>query len=316
MKALLVGAGAVGQVFGRHLQLGGVRVGFLVKERHAAEARSGFTLYPKRWGRKGHHPVRFEGFDVFTTADEVRSFCPDVVMLCLSSTQLRGPWLGDVLAASGNSTLAMLQVSLDDRDYLLARIPEERLISGIIPFLSYHAPLAGEAVPQPGMAYWMPPFAAVPFSGVSDRVRPLVEALRRGGLSARVHPNVPPALASSSVVLLAVICGLEQAGWSMKALREPARLKTVVQAAQEGLSIVEKRTGTSSPAALRLACKAWLMGPALAVARTATPVDLETFFRVHFTKVKDQTEMNMRGYIEDGQKLGLPVKALSTLCGS
>ena len=38
MRALIVGAGAVGQVYGLHLQRGGAEVGFFVKERQAAQA--------------------------------------------------------------------------------------------------------------------------------------------------------------------------------------------------------------------------------------------------------------------------------------
>lgn len=46
MRTLVVGAGSVGQVFARHLSLGGAEVTFLVKEKHAAELRRGLTLYP------------------------------------------------------------------------------------------------------------------------------------------------------------------------------------------------------------------------------------------------------------------------------
>src|SRR5690348_844697 len=44
MNVLVVGLGAVGQVVAAHLQRGGARVSFYVKEKHAAAARRGFTL--------------------------------------------------------------------------------------------------------------------------------------------------------------------------------------------------------------------------------------------------------------------------------
>ena len=44
-RVLLVGAGAVGQVYGKYLQAAGCEISFLVKEKYADEARRGFTLY-------------------------------------------------------------------------------------------------------------------------------------------------------------------------------------------------------------------------------------------------------------------------------
>ena len=45
MKVLIIGAGAVGQVYGRHLALGGAEVSFYVKDKYADYARKGFTFY-------------------------------------------------------------------------------------------------------------------------------------------------------------------------------------------------------------------------------------------------------------------------------
>ena len=45
MRALIVGAGAVGQVFGHHLAKAGAEVSFLVKPKYVAECERGFMLY-------------------------------------------------------------------------------------------------------------------------------------------------------------------------------------------------------------------------------------------------------------------------------
>ena len=65
MNVLIVGAGAVGQVYGRHFQRGGADVAYLVKPEHLDETRRGFTLYPLNDGRPPP-PVRFEGFEALT----------------------------------------------------------------------------------------------------------------------------------------------------------------------------------------------------------------------------------------------------------
>ena len=46
------------------------------------------------------------------------------------------------------------------------------------------------------------------------------------------------------------------------------------------------------------------------IASWAVPFDLETYVRVHFTKVADQTRLMLREYIALGSQAGLPVEAL------
>ena len=45
-RVLIVGAGAVGQVYGWYLSRGGAEVSFYVKEKYLEDARAGFALYP------------------------------------------------------------------------------------------------------------------------------------------------------------------------------------------------------------------------------------------------------------------------------
>jgi len=52
---------------------------------------------------------------------------------------------------------------------------------------------------------------------------------------------------------------------------------------------------------------------ALAVAPRLMPLDLETYLRVHFTKVGDQTRDFLRTYTSLGEAAGLPTGALARL---
>ena len=45
MKVLIIGAGAVGQVYGHHITNGGADVAFYIKEKFAAELDKDFYLY-------------------------------------------------------------------------------------------------------------------------------------------------------------------------------------------------------------------------------------------------------------------------------
>src|SRR6185436_20748884 len=106
MRALVVGAGAVGQVYARHLALGGATVTFLVKPARAAACQAGLTLYPLHAGGR---PQRFTA-PVLTSLEEVARQRWDAVFLAVSSTALRdGAWLGALLAALGDATVVLLQ---------------------------------------------------------------------------------------------------------------------------------------------------------------------------------------------------------------
>lgn len=313
MGILLVGAGAVGQAYGRHLQLGGARVSFLVREKYAAACRTGLTLYPlnrpkaTRW-----QPVPFAGFGVLTRPDEVATDTWEQVWLCVSSTALQGPWLDALLEAIGNATLVFLQPGLRDRDHLLERWPAERLVQGLITLISYQAPLPGEHVPHPGVAYFFPPLAATPFTGPPDRAQAVVNALRAGGCRAKVSPHVRKQAAIGSAVLMPHVVALETAGWSMQALRTSSLLRLASRASHEAMMIAATYTGFPPPAA-RHVVQPLLTQLVLGLALRVLPFDLETYLRYHFTKVGAQTHAAMAVYRELGAQLGLPSTHLERL---
>ena len=96
---------------------------------------------------------------MISRADEVSARTFDQVYLTMSSTALRGPWLAELVAATGNATIVALQPGLDDLETIIAAgAAKERVVSGVITLISYSAPLPGETrFPRPGMAYWFPP---------------------------------------------------------------------------------------------------------------------------------------------------------------
>jgi hypothetical protein len=164
-----------------------------------------------------------------------------------------------------------------------------------------------------GTDYWRPPLARLPFSGAASRARAIVDALGRGGLPARVHPDVPRALAFGAPALDLVMVGLECAGWSFSSLRnDRALVADVCGALVEALAVAARVTGAPAP---------WLLGrlsPSLV--RLATrlvpplvPFDAETYCRAHFTKVGDQTAQQLDTWIALGTAHGLGTDGLAGL---
>ncbi|MCA9541866.1 MAG: ketopantoate reductase, partial [Myxococcales bacterium] len=184
MKSLLVGAGAVGQCFGWHLQRGGSQVGFLVKPRHAEAAEGGYTVHVLGGKHRGTH--RFEGFSVFTDPAEAAAEPWDAIWLCVDVTALRGGWLEVLTAGAGDAAVVSIQPGLGDQAWLRDLVGES-LVTGMFSAISYPAPLPGEDR-RPGMAWWCPPMAPFVFGG--RRAPPVVAALRDGGVAARVGRDV------------------------------------------------------------------------------------------------------------------------------
>ncbi len=309
-RVLLVGAGAVGQVFGKYLQAAGCEVSFLVKEKYAEEARRGYTLLELGMFRKAPRPSVFSGFGVLVSAQEVAARTWDQVWLCVSSTALReGSWVAELVQATGDATWVMLQPSPDDQDWLLQWVPPGQLISGMIPFISFHAPLkSGEAL-GPGTAYWFPPLTPGPFSGPPERLAQVVQVLRAGRYPAQRHRDAARAAAIPSAVLIAFVDALEAAGWSFERFLSRESLARFQEAAREAVRIAAWRVGMSASAVLPLLRPA-LFRLLLPLASRAAPFDLETYLRVHFTKVGAQTRLMLRTYVALGTKAGLPIQTL------
>jgi hypothetical protein len=310
-RILLVGAGAIGQVFGWHLQAAGCEITFLVKPKYAEEARRGFTLYKLGVFDKDPQPREFSGFGVLTSVEEVAAERWDQVWLCVSSTALRaGDWVKELVRATGTATWVMLQPGIDDRDWLLQWLEPGQLVTGMVPFLSFHAPLSPqEPVPSPGMAFWLPPMSRGLFSGPEDRLQAVIRALRAGGYPAHRIADVTRSSAIPTALLMSFVDGLESAGWSFTRFLEPESVERVRQVAGEAVRIAAWRMQQRAPPMAPL-LRPWLFDLIVSLGSWMAPFSLETYLRVHFTKVADQTRWMMRQYIELGSKAGLPVAAL------
>lgn len=310
MRVLIVGAGAVGQVFGHHLALGGAEVTFLVKPAYADDCRRGFTLYSLH--HKPPQAHRFDGFGVITAPGEAAGARWDHVYLTVSSTALRsGTWLAELAAATGDATIVFLQPNLGDRAFLTSIVEPRRVVDGMIAFLSYHAPLPGETrFAEPGMAYWLPP-APSPFSG--ERAADVVSALRKGKLPARRVRDVTAAAPFQTAVLYAYLAALEGAGWSFAELRRGDRTRLAGRGATQAMAIAGHQIARRVPWRIRLAARPLVIRIVLRLARRIVPLDLETYLAVHFTKLADQSQAGMQSYITHGRNAGLPVDAIEQL---
>ena len=91
MNILIVGAGAVGLVYGYHFANAGHQVTFLVKEKYQQalekNKQEGIVLYHLNKDKNLQQPLRFNNFSTITQWNEADGF--DLIALSISSTALR-----------------------------------------------------------------------------------------------------------------------------------------------------------------------------------------------------------------------------------
>jgi len=310
MNILVVGAGAVGQVYGRHLAEAGHQVSFFVKPKHAPALAEGMPLH-----RLGHLTSRSENwrdYQLVTSVADVAAAHWDQVWLCMASDALRSPLSQEVITAVGQATVICLQPGPEDMALVRAHLPAAAtLVQGLITFISYQSPLPGLEGPE-GIAYFLSPLAPGLFSGPQQAVEAVIEALRAGGMAARAVADLEGAGAGSEAVMIPLIAALEQHDWQFSGFAGSAPLALGREAGREALAILAEDRGA------KVALQKMLLTPLasrllLLVAPKVLPLALEPYLQYHFTKVGQQTRDMLDSFARLGERHGLPTENLQRL---
>lgn len=308
MNILVVGAGAVGQVYALHLAKAGHRISFFVKEKYAPDLRGGLVLH-----RLGRRTVteKLAGYGIVTSAAEVATGRWDQVWLALSSDALRGELAASVLAAVGKATVVCLQPDIGDGERVRRIVPPEQVVQGMIPFISFHSPLPGKSGPD-GMAYYLPPMTPTLLAGEPACTESLFSALKAGGLRAKRVPDFARATAATTAMFQCMIATLESNGWDLSGLPRSAVLPQGLAAAREAITAVAAQTGaTTLPMRPLLHPLAWRL--LMPLVPHVFPFDIEVYLQYHFSKVGVQTRLMLDSYIALAEARGMPSTALRRL---
>lgn len=303
MKALVVGAGAVGQVFALHLVRAGVEVTFAVR---APEKVHPTVVTRLGWfGRTWRHEVSVRAV---SSVDEAF----DVAFITVPSDALQGEWMASVIARLGNAIVVGLQPGLEDRARLVKLgVHEERLVRGLISLVSFATPLSANDELPPGYAYWLPPLSPFAFDGPTSLVETVVTTLKRGDMPAVHRPGLEEGVIFFTAALLVTVRALERHGWSLHALADDPSLS--VAASAQALAIVARRLERKTPIGPKLTTQPWLLALAAPIVPLVVPFDFETYARVHFTKVAPQSRLLLGELVTEGRSFGLPVDALENI---
>lgn len=318
-RVLLVGAGAVGQVYGLCLKRGGARVDYLVRPKYVDELAAGVTLYEIH-GKHGRRPVPFVPDGVFGSTAALEDHRYDQVWLCISTSALDKALssnrsdISQLLSQLHGASLVVLQPGADVRDRIAERVPVAQIVDGGIAMVAYQAPLVeGELQAEHGEEYESGiafVLAKSPFTGRAAET--IVATLRAGGCPAEVKEDTRAFGAHSSSTLMPVIVALEGAGWKIADLRKDRWAALAAKGGVEARAVTEARLGVAPPTTMTLIGERALKLATFAAPRLA-PFELEVYLRYHFSKVRDQTRLLTDRFIEEGQRLGVPTPALREL---
>jgi 2-dehydropantoate 2-reductase len=269
----------------------------------------GFTLYPLR-SRRERVPVLFRPERVIDSFAEVAQGRWDQVWLCVPATALSGEWLRQIAAAVGDALIVALPPGVDSEAMIRAAFPGRDVVAGVIGMISYQAPLPGEQVPRPGIAYFLPPLGPSTFSGRG--AGSVADVLLRGDCPVAVSAGASLDSAFGSCLLMPSVAALELAGWSIAALRRSDLLALAADASRQAMDIVGARLDASPPVFQSL-LRAPILGFVWSIVPRLVPLDLEAYLRHHFTKVGGQTRLLLAGYLREGEARGLDTTALRQL---
>jgi 2-dehydropantoate 2-reductase len=311
MQILVIGAGAVGQVYARHLADAGHDITFFVKPQHAPALADGLPLH--RLGHVRHRSVRWRGYHVLSRPEDIAARAWDQVWLCIASDALRSPLAAAVLAGAGRATVVCLQPGPEDVERVRAAVGDPaQVVQGLITFISYQSPLPGRPGPA-GIAYFLPPLAPGLFSGTPERVGPVVAALRKGGMQARVVASVEAASGGADALLIPLVAALECNGWVLGGFARTPAFALGRAAALEALAALAARRGSRPGLLQRLLLQRPVSDVVVALAPRVLPLALGPYLEYHFSKVGVQTRQMLESYIAIGERQGLPVARLREL---
>jgi hypothetical protein len=315
MRALVVGAGATGTVFGAALIKGGASVTFYVREPHRARLAKGLALY-----HQGYFTLREEhikDIQVATTPAEVAAQPWDQIWFTTPSDALRQPWLDEFLPATGGTTLVVLQPDPEDIQYIRDHGGKgNAIVQGLIQFSAWQSPMPHEPVNQNGITALLPPGPSALFDSQSVESQTIAATLTRGGLKAATRAELPAHAARMSATMIPLIAGLELAGWKLGRYAGHDVLRLALAASREAVNAECAQFNSRKPLGFSLMLNKPVTWSLLNLMPWVPGFDAESFLAYHFQKVDRQTRQMLETYSRHAAQNGLPHTALDELRGA
>lgn len=287
MKILIVGAGAVGLVYGQHFTRGGHHVQYLIKKKYATSFHSGVRLSRLRPFRQPLSKIESVALRYDWQGDY------DLVILAISSPALRQLDWPELARQLQNTPILMLQPSSADLSLLEQHFKPQQIAQGLISLIAYQAPLQTPCMDH--IEYYLPPIS-MPISADIELRDRIIQLFKQSGIAATPSPSAVAASKLPAAFLMTFLAALEQAHWQFNTLRQrPHLLKQLAWAQWQLLPQLQPLTwwqkivlkGILTPTCYRLL---------LRLAPYSVPLPLERYLQYHFIKVREQTYLYLTDY--------------------
>jgi len=321
------------------LQKSGNQVTFLVKEKYLQETKDAtlmlqYVNFLDRLpliGQFFHTPAFKWKVNNAITLEQMEKggkAAWDFAISTISSAAIREGGFLDRLAkvleyGKGKTILVSLSSSpLDKKIYLQAGFQEDRLLEGFSSFSAWYAPIPRErfvsvrpvklADGKVQYPIGLTALEAIPFSGNKDLAKPLMKGLDKGGLRTKYSASQVQGFLVGAVIVPLMLC-LEMQNFSFWQLAWHRQLGQAVSGMREATEITA--LSTHAPWAKFLKFFFWriTLQVFLLLSPFVAPFDLEAFFALHFTKVRDQSIVQLHEMIKVGEENQISVNVLKEI---
>jgi hypothetical protein len=320
MKVLIVGCGAVGQVFGLFLQKAGVEVGFYARPGSAdrlkqALEHGGMHLFQTSYFRR-RDPIahQLENYQVVSDVAESQRFKPDQIWFTTPSPVYYSEWFREFLQKVPSERVVCFAPEGRRSEFIPESGGEERLVFGGIAFITWQGDLEGSSGRPEGVNFWLPPILGIPLMGTEKACREVEALLKKAGFRTMVKKqDFHKTLASVTAVMLAFVAGLELSGWSFRAFRKSTWLKRAACGSREAVLSQLSGTGVFTRTLLGILFSSKAFYLATFFLPLLFPFDLEKYLKFHYLKTRDQTITLLDVFARDGKRRRLPVENIQIL---
>jgi ketopantoate reductase len=318
MKVLMVGCGAVGQVFGLFLQKAGVELGFYARPGSAgrlqqALEQGGIPLFQISYLHRRDPIVhRLQSYQVVTGVAESQRFEPDQIWFTTPSPVYYSEWFRDFLREVPSHRVVCFAPEGRRAEFFPDSRAEDRLVFGGITFVSWQRDLEQGGGRPEGVNFWLPPLA-IPLVGTQEACREVAHLLKQAGFRVMFGKPDSHAQAAVSAVMTASVAGLELSGWSLGAFRKSPWLKRAARGAREAALSQLSAAGIFTGMLLGIPLSSMGLRLATFLLPLLFPFELEKYLRFHYLKTRDQTLALLDVFAKDGKRRGLPVDNIQVL---
>jgi hypothetical protein len=306
MKILIVGCGAVGQVWGFILQGAGVELGLFDKPAVAEKMKEALThgglpLFQVTHSRL-MDPIerRLDKFQVIADLNEARHFAPDQIWFTVPSPVYYSEWFSNFLKEVPSQRVVCF-IPEGGRPEFIPDAAGERFVFGGTAFMAWQGgPERGGGNPE-GINFWLPPLG-IPLAGSKQACREVGMILKKAGRGYTADKPDSRAQAATTAAMTAFVAGLQLAGWSLGKYRRSPWLARAAGACREMILAELPQAGALTRALLGAPVLSAAFQLVALILPKLVPFELEKYLQFHYTKTWEQSIGLLELFIYDGER--------------